>query len=159
MNVVAVQALRAVLSARHEWHAATSTHRARVRTTAECLAVRQQRQDFHRFRASTSEIYGHNRAAMTQPNSLPVAIARRDFRRLLELAEHGQRTVILRHGRSVAELGRVHTDRPDLPVARRPGGLVALLGTLGDWNTMETDIDVILVKREGAADRPAPELE
>jgi antitoxin (DNA-binding transcriptional repressor) of toxin-antitoxin stability system len=102
---------------------------------------------------------GQNRAHMTHQDGLPVAVAKRDFRRLLEAAEQGQRTVILRHGRPVAEVGPVRTDRPDLPVARRPGGLLALLGALDDWDTMQTDIDAIVAARDAAADRPAPELE
>jgi antitoxin (DNA-binding transcriptional repressor) of toxin-antitoxin stability system len=63
-----------------------------------------------------------------------MALAKRDFRRLLDAAEHGQRTVILRHGRPVAELGPIRHDRSDLPVARRPGGLLALLGAFEYWN-------------------------
>jgi antitoxin (DNA-binding transcriptional repressor) of toxin-antitoxin stability system len=96
---------------------------------------------------------------MTQQDGLPVALAKRDFRRLLEAAEHGQRTVILRHGRPVAELGPVRHDRADLPVARRPGGLLALLGALEDWDTMQADIGAVIAARQAAADRPPPEVE
>jgi prevent-host-death family protein len=95
---------------------------------------------------------------MTSEESLPVAIVKRDFSRVLEAAEHGQRTVILRHGRPVAALGPIHPERPDLPLPRRPGGLLALLGTFGDWETLDADIAELIAARQSAADRPPPEL-
>jgi prevent-host-death family protein len=96
---------------------------------------------------------------MTQDEALPVAIVKRDFRRLLEAAERGQRTLILRHGRPVAVLGPIRTDRPDLPLARRPGGLLSLLGAFSDWETMEEDIAEVVGARQAALDRPPPEFD
>ena len=96
---------------------------------------------------------------MTQDEGLPVAVVKRDFRRLLDAAENGQRTLILRHGRPVAEPGPIRSDRPDLPVARRPGGLLAWLGAFSDWDTLDSDIAEIVAARHAAADRPPPELE
>ena len=73
--------------------------------------------------------------------------------------EHGQRTVILRHGRPVAALGPVQSERPDLPLPRRPGGVLALLGALADWETLDADIAEVLAARNAAADRPPPEFD
>src|SRR3989442_1533145 len=44
----------------------------------------------------------HNQPDMTPDEILSVAAVKREFSRLLEAAERGQRTVILRHGRPVA---------------------------------------------------------
>ncbi len=89
---------------------------------------------------------------------LPVAMVKRDFSRLLEAAEHGQRTVISRHGRPVAELGPLRSERPELPLPRRPGGLLSLLGALADWEALDADIAEIVAARQSAADRPPPEF-
>ena len=129
-------------------------------TSPDRLADLQERRYFRSPGASMPEdATCHNRAFMTQPHRLPVGVAKRDFRRLLEAAGRGQRTVILRHGRPVAELGPLRNGRPDLPIARRPGGLLALLGAFGDWDTIDADIEAIVAERDAAADRPAAELE
>jgi prevent-host-death family protein len=96
---------------------------------------------------------------MAEQESLSVAAAKRDFRRLLDEAERGQRTVISRHGKPVAALGPVRPDRTDLPVARRPGGLLALLGTFAGWDTMDDDMAEVVAARQAATDRPAPLLD
>jgi antitoxin (DNA-binding transcriptional repressor) of toxin-antitoxin stability system len=96
---------------------------------------------------------------MSDEEALPVAAVKREFRRLLEAAEHGRRTVILRHGRPVAALGPIRPERPDLPVPRKPGGLLSLLGSFADWQAMETDVADVIAMRCSALDRPAPELD
>jgi antitoxin (DNA-binding transcriptional repressor) of toxin-antitoxin stability system len=96
---------------------------------------------------------------MSPAEGLPVAIVKRDFRRLLEAAERGERTVIMRHGRPVAALGPVSAERPDLPLPRRQGGLLALLGLLAGWESMDTDMAEVVAAREHAEDRPIPALE
>jgi prevent-host-death family protein len=90
---------------------------------------------------------------------VPVAVAKREFRRLLDAAEHGQRTVILRHGRPVAALGPVHPERAGLPVPSQPGGLLSLLGSFADWDTMEEDMAEVVAARESSLDRPPPEFD
>jgi len=90
---------------------------------------------------------------------LPVAAAKREFRRLLDAAERGQRTVILRHGRPVAALGPVHPERADLPVPSQTGGLLSLLGSFADWDTMEEDIAEVVAARVSSLDRPPPEFD
>ena len=96
---------------------------------------------------------------MTPDEILSVAAVKREFSRLLEAAERGQRTVILRHGRPVAALGPVRSERPDLPLPRRPGGLLSLLGSFDDWETLDADIAEVLAARLAAADRPPPEFD
>lgn len=100
----------------------------------------------------------HNRSDMTSDEVLSVAAVKREFSRVLEAAEHGQRTVILRHGRPVAALGPIHSERPDLPLPRHPGGLLALLGALGEWETLDADIAEVIDARQTARDRPPPEF-
>jgi prevent-host-death family protein len=96
---------------------------------------------------------------MTSDEALPVAVVKREFSRLLDAAEHGQRTVILRHGRPVAALGPIGSEHPDLPVPRLSGGLLALLGAFGDWKTLDADMREVVAARANAADRPPPELD
>jgi antitoxin (DNA-binding transcriptional repressor) of toxin-antitoxin stability system len=96
---------------------------------------------------------------MSSDEVLPVAVVKREFSRLLEAAEHGQRTVILRHGHPVAALGPVRAERPDLPLPKRRGGLLTLLGALADWDTLDADIADVLAARTAAADRPPPEFD
>jgi antitoxin (DNA-binding transcriptional repressor) of toxin-antitoxin stability system len=90
---------------------------------------------------------------------LPVAVVKRDFHRLLEAAEHGRRTVILRHGRPVAALGPVRPEHPERPLPGRPGGLLALLGAFEDWQTLEADIADVITARQSAKDRPPPAVD
>lgn len=96
---------------------------------------------------------------MTSDEALPVAVVKREFRRLLDAAERGQRTVIVRHGRPVAALEPLRPERPNLPLPRRPGGLLALLGAFSDWPTLDDDLREIVAARQGAADRPPPEVD
>ena len=96
---------------------------------------------------------------MTWPEQVPVAVAKREFRRLLEAAEQGQRTVILKHGRPVAALGPVSGERPHLPVPRRPGGLLSLLGSFETWDTMESDMAEVIAMRRTSRDRTPPSFE
>ena len=78
-----------------------------------------------------------------------MAVVKRDFRRLLEAAEQPQRTVTLRHGWPVAAFGRICSNRPDLPVARRPGGLLTVLGTFADQETMDAGAADVLAALAG----------
>ena len=88
-----------------------------------------------------------------------MAVVKREFSRLLAAAERGQRTVILRHGRPVAALEPLRSERPDLPLPRRPGGLLALVGAFSDWQTLDGDMREIVTARQDAADRPPPEFD
>jgi prevent-host-death family protein len=92
---------------------------------------------------------------------MSVADVKRDFRAVLDAAERGEPTLILRRGQPVAALvpaspipgGSV------LPVARRPGGLLALAGLLSDWDTIDDDVAGVIASRVTAIDRPPPELD
>ena len=90
--------------------------------------------------------------------TLPVAVVKRDFRRLLEAAAHGRRTVILRHGRPIVALGPVRVQHPELPLPRRPGGLLALLGAFEDWHTLEADVAGVRAARNERHFRRVPNL-
>lgn len=90
---------------------------------------------------------------------LPVAELKRDFRRVLDAAEQGHGTVVLRNGRPVARVAPFEGEgRPRLPRPARPGGLLAVSGLLADWETFEADIAEIVRGRADVADRPAPDF-
>ena len=92
---------------------------------------------------------------------MPVAQLKRDFRSVLEAAERGEKTMVLRHGKPVAVVGPV--SRPEeanaLPKPRCPGGLLALTGSLSDWETLEGDMAEIIAGRRKARDRPPPDFD
>jgi prevent-host-death family protein len=90
-----------------------------------------------------------------------VAEVKRDFRRVLDAAEHGESTVVLRHGRPVAVIVPVPpADRcPPLPRPRKPGGLLALVGTFAEWPEIEADLAAIVAARQRTSDRPPPDFD
>lgn len=87
-----------------------------------------------------------------------VADVKRDFRRVLDAAELGESTIVLRHGRAVAVVAPIPpADRPPpLPRPRRPGGLLALVGSLDEWPEVEADLAAIVAARQRRMDRPPP---
>ncbi len=90
---------------------------------------------------------------------MPVADLKRDFSSVLDAAERGEQTVVLRHGKPVAVLGPV--DAPAnrlLPKPKRPGGLLAVVGLFEDWETMDQDMAEIVASRQDAIDRPPPDF-
>ena len=90
-----------------------------------------------------------------------VAEVKRDFRRVLDAAEHGESTVVLRRGRPVAVIAPVPSAdrRPPLPRPRKPGGLLALVGTFEEWPEVEEDLAAIVAARQQASDRLPPDLD
>jgi prevent-host-death family protein len=86
-----------------------------------------------------------------------VADVKRDFKRVLDAAEQGNTTVVVRHGRPVALITPVRpTGLPVVPRARKPGGLLALIGTFEEWPEIESDVASIVAGRQDALDRPPP---
>ncbi|MBI3977269.1 MAG: type II toxin-antitoxin system prevent-host-death family antitoxin [Chloroflexi bacterium] len=92
---------------------------------------------------------------------MQVADLKREFSQVLDAAERGEPTIVLRHGKPVAVVAPLAEggERITLPAARRPGGLLAVVGLFSDWETMEDDIAEIVAARQQAIDRPAPDLE
>ena len=84
------------------------------------------------------------------------AEAKRDFSQVLRAAEQGEETVVLRNGRPVAVVVPYSSDEPrrSLPRPIRPGGLLSLVGSFADWETMDADLDGIVAARQQAVDRP-----
>jgi prevent-host-death family protein len=80
---------------------------------------------------------------------VPVAEAKRDFKRVLDAAERGESTVVMRHGKPVAAIGPYEAERPrrQLPKPIEPGGLLSLAGLLADWDTIDEDIAEIIAAR------------
>jgi prevent-host-death family protein len=92
---------------------------------------------------------------------LSVAEVKRDFREVLDAAERGEATLVLRRGRPVAALVPAPSAARAvaLPAPRRPGGLLALAGLLADWETIDDDVATVIASRATAVDRPPPELD
>jgi hypothetical protein len=88
---------------------------------------------------------------------IPVAEFKRNFSRYISAAENGETVVVTRHGRPVGQFGPPTTVRASgLPVARKPGGVLAVLGLFNDWTDMEKDMAEVVAERRKAKDRPAP---
>jgi prevent-host-death family protein len=85
-----------------------------------------------------------------------VAELKRDFREVLDAAERGTETVVLRRGRPVARIGPYA--QPAMPRPAEPGGLLAVIGLLADWDELEADVAEIMSARERTEDRPAPDF-
>ena len=89
---------------------------------------------------------------------MSVANIKREFSSVLKDAERGEHTVVLRHGKPVAVIGPVAgpNGAPALTTARHQGGLLALVGLLNDWDTIDEDIGAIVTERGQALDRAVP---
>jgi prevent-host-death family protein len=92
---------------------------------------------------------------------LPVAEAKRDFKRVLNAAERGESTLVMRHGKPVAVIGPYEAEKPrrELPRPLEPGGLQSLIGLLDSWETIEEDMAEIIASRQLEWGRPPPEFD
>jgi prevent-host-death family protein len=91
---------------------------------------------------------------------LPVAEVKRAFSEILDAAEQGEQTLVLRHGKPVALIGPAHRHKSrQLPKPRKRGGPLAMLGALAEWETMEHDMAEIVASRQHAQDRPPPDFD
>jgi prevent-host-death family protein len=88
---------------------------------------------------------------------LGVAEAKRRFSELIERVGRGERFVICRRGRPAVAL--VSPKEVGRGRRRRPMGLAAFAGALGDWEELEVAVKEIYLAREKARDRKVPELE
>jgi prevent-host-death family protein len=91
---------------------------------------------------------------------LAVAQLKRDFRAVLDAAERGESTIVVRRGRAVAVVAPARGASPDaLPRPRRDGGLLALAGLFHDWDSLDQDMAAVVAGRQQAPDRPPPALD
>jgi prevent-host-death family protein len=90
---------------------------------------------------------------------VPVAEFKRNFSRYVEKVLSGRSVRIVRHGKPVGDFVPAGTTLTTLPVAERPGGLLALAGLFGDWEHMEDDMREVVATRKRARDRPLPSLD
>jgi antitoxin (DNA-binding transcriptional repressor) of toxin-antitoxin stability system len=92
---------------------------------------------------------------------VPVADLERDLDHVLEAAERGESTVVLRGGKPVAVISPwgAGSEAAGLPSRRRPGGLLAIAGLLADWETIDADMAEIVDARQRTVDRPGPDLD
>lgn len=91
----------------------------------------------------------------------PVAEVKRDFKRVLDAAERGESTVVMRHGKPVAVIGPYQAEktRRELPKPQKPGGILAMVGLFDDWETMEEDMAEIVAARQLERGRPPPDFD
>ncbi|TAK21898.1 MAG: type II toxin-antitoxin system Phd/YefM family antitoxin [Chloroflexota bacterium] len=89
-------------------------------------------------------------------DAFPVAEVKRDFRRVLDNAERGRETTVLRHGKPVAVIGPVPTRSAQGPRAAEPGGILSIVGSLAGWEEIDADIAAIIAARQSTEDRPPP---
>lgn len=94
---------------------------------------------------------------------LPVAEAKRVFSEVLDAAQRGEQTLVMRHGKPVAVIGPAPNEgesgaRKPLPKPRAPGGLLSLVGIFDDWETFEEDMAEIVASRQFDQGRPPPDF-
>jgi prevent-host-death family protein len=91
---------------------------------------------------------------------LSVVETKRDFKTVLDAAERGESTVVLRHGKPAAVIVPVESVRDSqLPAPQKPGGLLAAMGLLAEWDTIVEDMAEIIASRAEARDRPPPDFD
>jgi antitoxin (DNA-binding transcriptional repressor) of toxin-antitoxin stability system len=88
-----------------------------------------------------------------------VANVKRDFRRILDDAERGCETIVLRHGKAVAVIGPPPSSRAPLPRAAEGGGLLSIVGLLREWDDIDDDLAAIVAARRTDQGRPPPDLD
>src|SRR5438874_1302621 len=87
--------------------------------------------------------------------AMHAADAKREFRQILDAAERGEETVVLRRGKPVAVIAPLQKERSrNLPEPRRPGGLLSIVGLFDTWDTMEQDMAEVVAERQDSGDRP-----
>ena len=98
---------------------------------------------------------------MSKPKGVPVAEFKRNFHTYAAEVLGGRRVRVVRHGRPVGDFVPAGSSltASTLPAPDQPGGLVALAGLFGDWESMEADIDAIVASRGRAGRRAAPTLD
>ncbi|MEA2645934.1 MAG: hypothetical protein QOE92_1017 [Chloroflexota bacterium] len=94
---------------------------------------------------------------MSDLENVSVVEFKRNFRAYVEEVLRGRRVRVVRHGRAVGDFVPAATVAT-LPVAGRPGGLLALAGLFEDWDSIDPDIAAIVASRRRAGQRPAPHL-
>lgn len=89
---------------------------------------------------------------------LGVADAKRRFSELIDRVQKGERFLVSRRGRpAMALVPPADTQRR--PRTGAPRGLVAVAGSIDDWDELDAVVEEIYASRRKARDRPAPELE
>ena len=92
---------------------------------------------------------------------MPVAEFRRELHKVIEAAERGESTIILRRGKAVAVIGPVRNGIgvEDGTGAQSHGGLLAVAGLLANWETIDADMAEVIAMRQATKDRPAPNFD
>jgi prevent-host-death family protein len=94
---------------------------------------------------------------MSDRQEVPVADFKRDFARYASEVERGASVVVTRHGKPVgAFVPAPGMSAKALPAPKHPGGLLALIGLLEEWDTMEADMAQVVRARRRERSRPMP---
>jgi prevent-host-death family protein len=114
---------------------------------------------------------------------MQAAQAKREFRALLDAAERGESTIVVRHGKPVAVVHPIAPASPDaVPGSRlespttattvvhtsrggetgirrptRPGGLLAAVAIMQGWDSMQEDVEAIIRAGAGVSTRSLPD--
>lgn len=92
---------------------------------------------------------------MSQP--VGVAEAKRRFSELLDRVADGERIVVERRGRPAVVLVAPH-EASGAGARPAPVGFASLAGALADLPELDGFLDDVAAARDGAKDRPAPDL-
>ncbi len=88
--------------------------------------------------------------------SLSVAEAKARFSELIDRVGRGERFIVTRRGKPA--VGLIPPSEMS-PQRQRPLGLLAGLGALAEWETLEEDMREVVASRRKARDRPPPDLD
>ncbi|MGI8610265.1 MAG: type II toxin-antitoxin system Phd/YefM family antitoxin [Candidatus Dormibacteria bacterium] len=96
---------------------------------------------------------------MSKSHIVPVSDFKRDFARYASEVERGRRVLVTRHGKPVGEFvpaGGLAGNA--LPAPKRSGGVLALIGILEEWDSMEADMADVVRTRNRQRPRSIPDL-
>jgi antitoxin (DNA-binding transcriptional repressor) of toxin-antitoxin stability system len=88
---------------------------------------------------------------------LGVAEAKRRFSELIDRVDSGERFVVSRRGRPAVMLGPP-TREALRGATKRPIGLAAVAGALGEWEDLNEAVEEIYAARRHSRDRAEPDL-
>lgn len=95
---------------------------------------------------------------MAEIKQVAVAEFKRNFHQYAADVLRGARIRVVRHGRPIGDFVPAGSSVSSLPVAERPGGLLALAGLFSDWDEMDEDMRGVVASRSRAGRRPPPDL-
>ncbi|MHB8507342.1 MAG: type II toxin-antitoxin system Phd/YefM family antitoxin [Candidatus Dormibacteria bacterium] len=97
---------------------------------------------------------------MSERQKVSVADFKRDFARYASEVERGGRVLVTRHGKAVGEfIPAGGWSASALPGPVNPGGMLALIGILEGWESLEEDMAEVVRTRRHQRARQVPGLD